>query len=301
MLSVCLALAALAPPAARGPPLSPLSPRAASSLVSLSPFSPRAPPPSLSLRLPPPRPLLRLASPRTAPSPSLALSPPPARPLDTDALLRYGAALAVQFGLLSALFLALDAAVSPLPPPLLLLLFLALSLRSRLFSPLDNRRPDRKAALRGEPTAGFGDRRMPAWTPPGVTFPIMWILIVAPLRAYSSLLVYEAVGGHLFDPHLLALVLHLCIGDTWNTINNVERRLGAAVPGVACVWASVLFAASRYYEASPLAGVLLGVTAVWITVAGALVADTWRINDEVESEPLYPYKSASVQTRFWFE
>ena len=42
---------------------------------------------------------------------------------------------------------------------------------------------------------------------------------------------------------LLWLVFHLCVGDTWNTINNTERRTGAAVPGVACVWASVLYAA----------------------------------------------------------
>ena len=111
--------------------------------------------------------------------------------------------------------------------------------------------------------------------------PIMWVLIVAPLRAYSSSLVYEAVGGHLLDPTLLALMLHLSIGDTWNTINNVERRTGAAVPGVVCVWASVVFAATRYYDAAPLAGSLLGITAVWITVAGTLVADTWRLNNEV--------------------
>lgn len=143
---------------------------------------------------------------------------------------------------------------------------------------------------------------MPSWTPPGVTFPIMWILVVAPLRAYSSMLVFEAAGAdaHLCMPTLLCLVLHLCVGDTWNTINNVERRLGAAVPGVACVWASVLFASSQYFAADPLAGKLLGLTALWITVAGTLVADTWRVNNEDGTEPLYPYKGDS-QTRFWFE
>ena len=62
------------------------------------------------------------------------------------------------------------------------------------------------------------------------------------VRRYSSTLVWEA-QGHLLDPTLLALVLHLAVGDTWNTVNNVERRMGAAVPGVVCVWGSVVFAA----------------------------------------------------------
>ena len=53
----------------------------------------------------------------------------------------------------------------------------------------------------------------------------------------------------------------------------------------------------------PLAGGLLALTAVWITVAGALVADTWRINNERAPEPLFPYKRKGrvSQTRFWFE
>ena len=53
----------------------------------------------------------------------------------------------------------------------------------------------------------------------------------------------------------------------------------------------------------PLAGYLLGATAVWILVAGALVADTWRINNAVAPEPLYPYKKVGYrsQTRLFFE
>ncbi len=152
------------------------------------------------------------------------------------------------------------------------------------------------------------ERLMPPWTPPGVTFPIMWIGVVAPLRAAAASIVYETSTGrlneaHLNDPVLLWLVFHLALGDTWNTINNVERRTGAAVPGVALVWLSTLFAAKQFYDVSPLAGGLLGLTAVWLTVAGALVADTWRINNEVEPEPLYPYKREGTRstTRFWFE
>jgi len=120
--------------------------------------------------------------------------------------------------------------------------------------------------------------------------------------------VYESATGrlneaHLNDPVLLWLVLHLCIGDTWNTVNNVERRTGAAVPGVLFVWLSALFAAAQFGDVTPLAGQLLGLTTVWLTAAALLIADTWRINNAVESEPLYPYKQRDMRsvTRLSFE
>lgn len=251
-------------------------------------------------------------SPQRAPSRALAPAtvvrarPVVAEELDVDAVGRYAGAVGLQVATVTAVLGAADTATGlvtggePLPWQAVTAIFFMLSLKSRTFSPLDNSRPDLKKAASGEGTGGFGDRVMPTWTPPGVVFPIMWVLVVAPLRAYSSTLVWEAHGGHLLDPTLLCLVLHLSIGDTWNTVNNVERRLGAAVPGVACVWLSVVFAVSQYYGADPLAGQLLALTAVWITVAGALVADTWRVNNAVAAEPLFPYKGA-VKTKYWFE
>uniref|UniRef100_A0A7R9ZV18 Uncharacterized protein n=1 Tax=Pyrodinium bahamense TaxID=73915 RepID=A0A7R9ZV18_9DINO len=222
--------------------------------------------------------------------------------LDTDAVSKYLAAVALQMSMITAFFFALDAAVvsSGFQPPewAIFGLFFGLSLRSRIFSPLDNSRPDIQKAMQGQSTGGFNDRTMPSWTPPGVFFPIMWILIVAPLRAASSVLVWQQVG-HLCDLTLLALMLHLSIGDTWNTVNNVERRLGAAVPGVLCVWASALLAAYSYYQVLPLAGQVLLPTCVWLTVAAALVTDTWRINNASGEEPLFPYKG-DARTQYWF-
>ena len=349
---------ALAPTAAFHAPLnSALRPHAA---TLVSPPLPRTATARLSpaaARVPPP-----LA---VADSPELEL-----KLLDAGSLGRYFFAILIQIFLVSTAFGFVDLYCygplgglergAPLPWQAVVGIFLAMSLRSRLFSPLDNSRPDlvtteedealkallesgkgRKNQLREEAekrglladvtmdkdmlTSKFNayfaaqsdgsrrpgegeDRTMPSWTPPGVTFPIMWVLVVAPLRAFAASLVYEASTGrlnqaHLDDPVLLWLVLHLCIGDTWNTVNNVERRTGAAVPGVTLVWLSTLFAAKQFYDVSPLAGGMLAVTAVWITVAGALVADTWRINNAVTPEPLYPYKAKGMrsQTRFWFE
>lgn len=198
---------------------------------------------------------------------------------------------------------------------LTMVLFGALALKSRAFNPLNNKRPDLGQAAQGGETKGFNDRTMPAWTPPGVVFPIMWVLIVAPLRAFAATSVIAAhaeLSGawHLCDPSVWPLLLHLSVGDTWNTCNNVERRLGAAVPGVACVWLSCLLAATSLGAEVPEAGAALRVTLAWISVAALLIADTWRVNNTgnknggdgaaAAAEPLYPYLDEDGTSRTEF-
>lgn len=51
--------------------------------------------------------------------------------------------------------------------------------------------------------------------------------------------VWEALGFNLATGPIAAMVLHLSIGDTWNHINNVEKKLGVAVSVVFIVVSSV--------------------------------------------------------------
>lgn len=57
--------------------------------------------------------------------------------------------------------------------------------------------------------------------PPPLAFPVIWSTIGV-LRAVSSVMIYQATGAF-FSLPILAFIGHLCIGDTWNTINNVEK------------------------------------------------------------------------------
>lgn len=50
--------------------------------------------------------------------------------------------------------------------------------------------------------------------------------------------VWEALGSKLLTAPIAAMVFHLSVGDTWNHINNVEKRLGVAVPVVFLVVSS---------------------------------------------------------------
>ena len=192
---------------------------------------------------------------------------------------KYFSATAAQYGLVLGALSAVDALPFALPKPCVWVAFAFLSLRSRIFSLLDNSRPDRDAQG-GKATPS--DVVRPKWTPPGIAFPFIWLTITA-LRATAAALAY---GGTLRAAPLEALVLHLCVGDTWNTITNVERRLGVSAVGCLAVWASVL-AACRAFRASaaPVAGLVLAPSLAWISVACVLTANIWWLNGK---RPLYP-------------
>ena len=219
--------------------------------------------------------------------------------VDVDALVKYGVAGIVQMAgfavILSALDKGVEATSAHLPLWASGVFFYACSLKSRVLNPLNNQRPKVES-----PTNSTIIR--PSWFPPGVIFPIMWILIIGPIRAYSSALVYDATGEFM-NLATLSFLFHLTMGDIWNTINNVEKRLGAAASTVIFVILSAVNASYQYYEVDATAGELLGLTLLWLCTAGALVASIWQLNpDEAtgQNDAPFPVKG-NAETRFsWF-
>ena len=162
------------------------------------------------------------------------------------------------------------------------LFFTLLSIRSRIFSPLDNTR-SRKT---------YDEIVRPKWAPPPLAFPIVWMSI-AVLRVISSLLVWQEMNQQFLVLPLIAFAVHLALGDTWNTIFTVERRLGAAVPVVIFgPWLSALIVTVLYWQINPIAGIILAPSCVWLTVAAVLVFSIWQLNGK---EPLYPLKLTPIK------
>jgi translocator protein len=239
------------------------------------------------------------------------------RKFDFDAVVKYGTALATQMALFFGIFTALDkltatsflgGGVVKVPFAMNVLFFYLVALKSRVLNPLANNRPQPRTLETVETSSLSSSqprkRIMPTWTPPGFIFPIVWLLIIGPIRAVTSARVYQATGSYA-HPAILSLMLHLSIGDIWNTINNVERRYGVSVVGVLCVWASKAVAAYQYYRVDAVAGKLLSLTLIWLSIASALVTRTWQLNpDETtgKPEPIYPVIiSGKPKSQFaWF-
>jgi len=222
------------------------------------------------------------------------------RVIDFSSLSKYIFAAGVQVGLFSLSFFTLDkvlerANMSVLPSPITWLLFYAISLRSRVFNPLNNQRPD---------SPKLKNRIMPKWTPPGVVFPILWLILIPSLRATSSTIIVNSLGRYL-DVTILSLILHLTCGDIWNTITNIECRNGTSALANVFTYLSAVYASLSYGIINPTAGKLLGLTCVWLTIASALITQTWRLNKGADGkkDSLLPMKLKGEEspTKFWFQ
>ncbi|MEH2252491.1 TspO/MBR family protein [Nostoc sp.] len=162
------------------------------------------------------------------------------------------------------------------------LFFAILSIRSRICSLLDNTRSRQT----------YDQVIRPRWSPPPLVFPIVWMIIAA-LRVISSVLVWQQTNHQFLVLPLILFVVYLALGDTWNTIFTVERRLGAAVPVVILgPWLSAVVVTVIYWQTNPVAGMTLSFSCVWLTVAAVLVFRIWQLNG---SEPLYSLKLTPVE------
>lgn len=211
-------------------------------------------------------------------------------------LLNYIAAVTVQYSLITLAFLPLvqkyvlnqlPVSIPNLPQvkkALVWVLFCFLALRSRLFSPLDNSRP---RASKDDPI--FKNRIRPKWQPPVAVFPIVWSTITV-LRATSAMTIFDHTQTLLTQP-LFALILNLSIGDTWNTINNVEQRLGTSALVSPMVLMSASYAVYSMYKMVPLAGKILFPSLLWLCIANVLVWTVYRLNYKSSGQPsLLPSK-----------
>lgn len=153
--------------------------------------------------------------------------------------------------------------------------FALIAIRSRLFSPLNNART----------RTTYSKVERPSWAPPPVAFPIIWMSIGV-LRVIASYLVWQTLGQTYLAWPLAIFMIHLALGDTWNTIFTVEGRLGLAVPVVVLgPLVSAVAVVVSYWPVVPLAGQLLVPMVIWLGVASALVISIWQLNG---SEPWYP-------------
>lgn len=214
---------------------------------------------------------------------------PVGKELDWAALAKYVGATAFEVGAMVLTLAALQNFVMPyldggIARTAVACFFGFCALRSRVFSPLDARRP-----TVGKEKQAIQERRRPSWMPPALVFPIVWTTI-AVLRAVSSMMVWEACGRNLLAVPLIGMMTHLAIGDTWNYINNTQKKLGVAVPGVLCVLGSVICVDALYLQASQQAGLVLAPSVVWLSIASCLVFSIWRLN-KPEENPLYPTKA----------
>lgn len=228
--------------------------------------------------------------------------------VDVAALGKYSVGLAGQVSLLFGFLAAVDkilARFSSVKVPFWanVIFLYAFNLKSSLFSLLPNSISEGRKLTDGG-NEEYNERSIPSWTPPGIAFVFGWPLLTFGLRAVTGAMVVQASAGRYATPAIISLMFHLSVANLWNTVSNVERRLGTSVAIIYTLWLTKAFAALQFYKVEPRAGKLVALTLTWITAAVALATRTWQINPDSKTgklEPLVPMQDPKWCTKFRWE
>lgn len=210
-----------------------------------------------------------------------------AKEVDEEALVKYAAEVGAQVGSAALVFGLLDfAGISQVMPTYIVFsMFFLMSFFSNKLTLLDR-------------TERTDTRPEPQWKPSDEFQAFLDVFVVAGLRGASSVVIFEKLG-RLLDLSTVLLVLAIALGNIALLLSGSERRLGAAFPASAVAWLFCVVSEIGYSAVVPLAGTILLPSTVWLLVGVALNFWTWRMNNEGDREPLYPYRG-STKTRFWF-
>lgn len=127
------------------------------------------------------------------------------------------------------------------------------------------------------PGAWYQALEKPLWTPPGWVFGPAWTLLYL-LMAVAAWLVWRAEPTAWARAGLAAYLAQLALNGLWSWIFFGLRRPGLALVDLGVLWAMILLTTVLFWKTRPLAGGLLLPYLAWVSFAGALNFEVWRLN-----------------------
>ena len=127
-----------------------------------------------------------------------------------------------------------------------------------------------------EPGKWYDNLDKPVWTPPGIAFPIVWLILYLSM-SYAAMRVAQIDGAQ----QALALwAMQIAFNTLWSPIFFGLRRMRAAMIVVSLLWVSVALTMVAFYMADPVAGALMAPYLLWVTIAAALNFSVWQRNPQ---------------------
>ena len=123
----------------------------------------------------------------------------------------------------------------------------------------------------------YASLQKPAWTPPNWLFGPVWTLLYLSM-AVAAWLVWRERG---FQGARLALALfaaQLVLNTLWSILFFGLKSPGAALAGIACLWAAIFATMTTFWRVTHLAGWLFVPYLWWVTYAAFLNYAIWRRN-----------------------
>jgi translocator protein len=127
------------------------------------------------------------------------------------------------------------------------------------------------------PGAWYDRLAKPSWTPPGWIFGPVWTLLYG-LMAVSAWLVWREHGLSGARAALLLFLAQLVLNGAWSWIFFGLERPGVAVIELGVLWVAIRLTLVAFWSLHRVAGLLLVPYLAWVTFAGILNFEIWRLN-----------------------
>lgn len=117
----------------------------------------------------------------------------------------------------------------------------------------------------------------PPLSPPGIVFPIVWVILYA-LMGYSASVIDRSPASQARPRGLTLYLVQLGFNFFWSLIFFNGQWYGFAFFWLAALWALVFLMIRRFAEVDATAANLQWPYLVWLTFAGYLNLGVWILN-----------------------
>ena len=117
----------------------------------------------------------------------------------------------------------------------------------------------------------------PPLSPPGIVFPIVWVILYA-LMGYSASVIDRSPASQARTRGLTLYLVQLGFNFFWSLIFFNGQWYGFAFFWLAALWALVFLMIRRFAEVDATAAKLQWLYLVWLTFAGYLNLGVWILN-----------------------
>ncbi|MBF9037916.1 sensory protein TspO [Rhodobacterales bacterium LSUCC0387] len=127
------------------------------------------------------------------------------------------------------------------------------------------------------PGAWYRDLSKPFFTPPNWLFPVAWTVLYIASAYAAARVALVAENGHAMG----FWALQIALNTLWSPVFFGLRRIRAGMVILSALWVAVCGTMLSFWTLDPLAGALIVPYLLWVTIAGALNFEVWRLNPEV--------------------
>jgi tryptophan-rich sensory protein len=127
-----------------------------------------------------------------------------------------------------------------------------------------------------QPGAWYDALQKPSWTPPNWLFPVAWTTLYL-LMSLSAMRVAQLPDA---GQALAFWAMQIAFNTLWTPVFFGLRRMRAALVVMVFLWVSVAATTVTFWQVDWLAGLMFLPYLVWVSVAGALNFNVWRLNPD---------------------